>query len=323
MNWEDLRTFHVVAEELSFSKAATRLHVSVSAVSQRIRRLERETKAALLNRTTTKVELTEAGRILLSAAANLNQTWEDAKRQVTQLGLPDREVTLGQYRETPRAMLERIVDASPGIDWQFRYYVDAKRGLDDLRDGTLDLFMWSTWSSENVTSSLSVADLDTVDIARERLWVHIRAHHPLANGPGVQLAQALDFPWISPVADQADLMRAILLDLGGRLPRFDHDVESLEDMNEILRISDTICLCPPGAKPSPGLVVRPLRPSPRSRYGVSRVAGRTDVAPVQEVLARVYRRRYAEKMREWNPAHWGYMLANAADYPGVVDIPEL
>src|SRR5262245_33868369 len=64
----DLRSFLVVAEELHFGRAAERLHVTQPPLSRRIRRLEDALSARLLHRTTRRVELTDAGRVLYDEA---------------------------------------------------------------------------------------------------------------------------------------------------------------------------------------------------------------------------------------------------------------
>jgi DNA-binding transcriptional LysR family regulator len=66
-----LPLFVAVAEAKSFSRAATALGVSPSAVSQAVRRLERELGVTLLVRTTRSVNLTEAGARLFTRAGAL------------------------------------------------------------------------------------------------------------------------------------------------------------------------------------------------------------------------------------------------------------
>jgi DNA-binding transcriptional LysR family regulator len=60
-----LRAFLLVAEELSFTRAAARLHVAQQALSATIRRLERDVGVRLFDRSTRAVQLTPAGAALV------------------------------------------------------------------------------------------------------------------------------------------------------------------------------------------------------------------------------------------------------------------
>jgi len=68
-NLDDLRALIVVGQERSFTKAAAKLGVSQSALSQNIRQLETRLAVRLLTRMTRSVSLTDAGERLVRIAA--------------------------------------------------------------------------------------------------------------------------------------------------------------------------------------------------------------------------------------------------------------
>ena len=85
----DLAAFVAVAEEKSFTRAAARLAMSQSALSQIIRRLEEDIGLRLLSRTTRSVAPTEVGKQLLDSLAPL---FKDIDASVA---------GLAQYRDKP------------------------------------------------------------------------------------------------------------------------------------------------------------------------------------------------------------------------------
>jgi DNA-binding transcriptional LysR family regulator len=68
-NLDDLRALIAVGHERSFTKAAAKLGVSQSALSQTVRQLESRLGVRLLTRTTRSVSLTEAGERLVRTVA--------------------------------------------------------------------------------------------------------------------------------------------------------------------------------------------------------------------------------------------------------------
>lgn len=83
MDLTDLRTFVAVAEHGNFSKAASELSVAKSTVSERVRALERDLDALLLQRSTRRVSLTDAGRALLDKGRAIVALAADAEAELT------------------------------------------------------------------------------------------------------------------------------------------------------------------------------------------------------------------------------------------------
>ena len=85
MEFELLRSFVAVAECGGFHRAAERLNLTQSTVSQQIKRLELETNRPLFRRTTRTVALTDDGEMLLGDARRLLQFEEAARHRLAEL----------------------------------------------------------------------------------------------------------------------------------------------------------------------------------------------------------------------------------------------
>src|SRR6266403_3501434 len=93
---DDLAAFVAVARERSFTKAAAKLGLSQSALSQTIRQLETRLGVRLLMRTTRSVSLTEAGERLVRTVAPRFEEIEAELAAVSEL----REKPAGTIRIT-------------------------------------------------------------------------------------------------------------------------------------------------------------------------------------------------------------------------------
>src|SRR5260370_40937956 len=100
LDFELLRAFVAVAECGGFHRAAERLNLTQSTVSQQIKRLELETKRRLFRRTTRSVALTDDGEMLLGHARRLLQLEEAAPhpRAAPRLSGPGRPGVGGEGR---------------------------------------------------------------------------------------------------------------------------------------------------------------------------------------------------------------------------------
>ena len=99
-NYNDLYVFVMVAQEGSFTKAAAKLDIAQSGVSRTVRDLEARLGVQLLNRTTRKLSLTQAGERLYQTAQESFQTLDN--------GL----ALLAHYRDTPSGTVRRVAAPS-------------------------------------------------------------------------------------------------------------------------------------------------------------------------------------------------------------------
>jgi len=112
MEFELLRSFAAVAECGGFRRAAERLNLTQSTVSQQIKRLELETKRPLFRRTTRAVALTDDGEMLLGDARRLLQFEEAARHRLAAPRLSARCVSAWSRRSLAALCLRRSA-ASP------------------------------------------------------------------------------------------------------------------------------------------------------------------------------------------------------------------
>lgn len=82
VNLNRLAYFAAVVDAGSFTRAAERLGITKTVVSQQVSKLEEELKTALLMRTTRRVEPTEAGRLLHARSVIILRDAEDAIGEV-------------------------------------------------------------------------------------------------------------------------------------------------------------------------------------------------------------------------------------------------
>jgi DNA-binding transcriptional LysR family regulator len=99
--------FVAVAEELHFGRAAERLHIAQPSLSQQVRRLEQQLGVTLLDRSSRRVELTDAGRALLSEGRRLLAHSERTTRLVRSVSAE--RMSVGFYGSAGSALLPQLL----------------------------------------------------------------------------------------------------------------------------------------------------------------------------------------------------------------------
>jgi DNA-binding transcriptional LysR family regulator len=187
-----LRYFIAVAEELSFTRAAERLHVVQQALSTAIQQLERELGVQLFVRTTRKVELTDAGQRLLEEArpalSAVEHAWESA------------QVAASESANTLRI----AYTSTAGYEAVPALHAAALERLDGIR-----VTWWQSFGAE-VAHDVAIGrydaglapfpeerpELQRVEVADEQLGVTLSADHPAARARSIKLEDLRDETWL-------------------------------------------------------------------------------------------------------------------------------
>lgn len=140
-----LRVLLAVATHGSIGAAATALHLTAPAVSQQLLALERETGAALIDRSGRQVRLTAAGRLLAGHAERVTAQLREAERDLAQLtGQASGPVRLAAFQSIMSHLiapaLRRLSEDHPSIQPSVteRYGPPA---LAALRQGDLEIVL--------------------------------------------------------------------------------------------------------------------------------------------------------------------------------------
>ncbi|GAB3680345.1 LysR substrate-binding domain-containing protein [Saccharopolyspora tripterygii] len=188
MELRHLAGFVAVAEEQHFGRAAARLHMSQSPLSQQIRLLERDLGTTLFDRSTRSVKLTAAGATMLGPAREVLAAAAVARRAARAAGRGQiGRVALG-FAGTSSAVtlpiLTRAVTAElPGIEFvlQGPYYSGETVGR--VADGSLDLAFATVTNNRGLHNRV---------VRNDRLLLAVADSHPLAAEEEVALEDLAD-----------------------------------------------------------------------------------------------------------------------------------
>lgn len=256
----NLRYFVAVAEELHFSRAAERLHVSQPALSKQIRQLERELRFPLFRRERRRVELTAAGETLVPAARRILADWEgildEAARRASE---EEKLLRVGFQTSVGGGLYQQIAARFAQLrpDWQLvlrlHAWSDPSGGL---LEGSADIaFLWLPLDAD--------ARIEMSPLRSERRFVALPAKHRLARRTALRLADLLDEPFIA-LPPEAGPLRDYWLALDerrGRPARIGAEVVTPDETFEAVATGHGVALLAEGnttVYARPGIAYRPV-----------------------------------------------------------------
>lgn len=180
-----LRYFLAVAQELHFARAAERLHMAQPPLSLQIRKLEEEVGFRLFERTSRRVALTEAGRVLLAGARTAMDELQRAiySGQQTERGHSGHIrigfVSSGGVTFLPK-LLRQLRKSLPEVQTETRQY-STNGALEALAQRAIDLAV--------VRTPLVADKLLHRPILRDYVVLALPDDHPMCKRKRIRLQQ--------------------------------------------------------------------------------------------------------------------------------------
>ncbi|MBI5104633.1 MAG: LysR family transcriptional regulator [Solirubrobacterales bacterium] len=186
MDLRQLRYLVALADERHFTRAAAQLHVAQPALSQQIRRLEDEVGLPLVDRTTRRVALTEAGELLVERARRALGEVEAARAELADLaGVRAGRVVVGAMQSLGPLDLSELLAAfhadHPAVDLVVQEEVSDVL-LDMVRRDAVELAFVS------LVGGAPQDGLEVQPLLTESLVVLLAPGHPLARRARLRMA---------------------------------------------------------------------------------------------------------------------------------------
>lgn len=198
LNVERLRALHAVAAHGSILAAADTLHVTTSAVSQQLAKLEREVGRPLLEKQGRGVRLTDSGRLLVAHAERVLCLLEKAEADLdAERDTVSGQITIAAFATSMRglapAALAALRTSHPQLTAVLRE-LEPVDGVALLQRRDVDLAIAQDWENAPLAlpdglSKAAIMD-DIADIA-------LPVDHRLAAARSVALDDLADEPWIT------------------------------------------------------------------------------------------------------------------------------
>lgn len=209
MELRQIRYFKTVAELLSFSRAAVKLHVAQSALSRQIQALEESVGARLLERDRMHVTLTGAGRSFYAHAVRVLRLLEASAIEAREiaLGLMGELVICTDWRVDPQLIasaVERFRRTHPRVVVRLRH-AGHKDQIAMLRSGVVQVGF--------ITRDLIGGDegFEFMPVPPVFVNVILPRGHRFARRKLVRLADLCGETWVDPGGEDLAAFRAYFL----------------------------------------------------------------------------------------------------------------
>ncbi|MFI9343621.1 LysR family transcriptional regulator [Streptomyces sp. NPDC052773] len=198
LNLDRLRTLDALARHGSVSGAAEGLHITTSAVSQQLAKLEREVGQRLLAKHGRGVRLTDAGRLLAEHAARILSQVAIAQSDLeAQRGQVAGELRLSAFPTAARGLFPTALAALRAEHPALRLRsceLEPERGIRAVVRGDLDLAVVLDWYNKPMPLPDGLVKASILDDPAD---VAMPVGHPLAGRDEVDLTEFAEDEWIT------------------------------------------------------------------------------------------------------------------------------
>lgn len=197
MNVERLRALHAIATYGSVSAAAGALHLTASAVSQQVGKLEREVGQRLLQHHGRGVRLTDDGALLAEHASRILCQVEAARADLeARRGTVRGRVTVAAFASAARGIapdaLRTMKQTYPDLLVELRE-LEMDESIPMTSRGDVDVAVVADWD----TAPLGLPDsFDRTPLVEDVFDIVLPAGHPLAGRESVDLGELAGEQWI-------------------------------------------------------------------------------------------------------------------------------
>ena len=192
MDLVQLEHFLAVADERTFTRAAERVFRTQPALSQSIKKLERELNADLLVRDNGDVSLTEAGKILADYAHRMLKLRDEATRSIGQLqNLETGTLTIAAHESAALYLLPNAILHFLQLFPDVKVSVNRAR-LDEIPRMVLDRDVQIGFLKE----APAFQELESLDVHSDRMALIASPKHSLANRTGVAVTDLDGVPFV-------------------------------------------------------------------------------------------------------------------------------
>lgn len=235
MNLTMLRYFQAVAKSEQMTKSANELRIAQPALSRTIKKLEEEVGTSLFNRRNNRLILNSSGKIMLHAATNIINEWEQALADIH--GTTDIHANqIVMNVSSAGVLVPKLIQKFREIHPETSFVIHGH--YNQFWDNSIcDLFVFASIQEAPLAYARTLYS--------EPLFLSVSDHHPLAKQTSVSLKACCDLPFL--FSDENNDMYRIQMyycHLAGFTPSIEIKTEKQNILLNLLQLNQGVSLLP-------------------------------------------------------------------------------